>query len=193
MQKQMLIDEDRLELEAHFAERVQAYIELGETPQQALISAREKFGETEMVVQELRQQRALRSPLVVAALGALVWFALTTASFVLMVSAASLLNVMGANLHPALTLVLSVLALCFGVLLPAFLAGHTLGYRFPKQRGVALVGIVLPGVAFTLWLGIVSLLSRGAIQDLSWATVLPILVCAAWGLARGTRQKRCRA
>ena len=56
-------NDDRLELEAHFAERVQAYIEIGETPEQALISAREKFGETKAVVRELKWQKALRSPL----------------------------------------------------------------------------------------------------------------------------------
>ena len=56
-------DEDRAELEAHFAERVQAYIELGETPEQAKISALQKFGETEMVRRKLRSQRILHSPL----------------------------------------------------------------------------------------------------------------------------------
>jgi hypothetical protein len=183
---QKLLDEDRRELEAHFAERVQAYIELGETPEEALISAREKFGQTEAVVQELHQQRTMRSPLVVASLGALLWFALTTFSFVLMVSAGSFLNVMGVSLPPALTVVLSILALCFGVLLPAFLAGHTLGYRFPQRRGAALAGIVLPGVVFTLWLGIVSLHS-------SWVTIAFIVALAALGLKRGAAPKRGRA
>ena len=65
-------DEDRAELEAHFAERVQAYVELGETPEQARASAREKFGETEAVMQELRWQRVVRSPItsgIVSAVG----------------------------------------------------------------------------------------------------------------------------
>lgn len=62
MQNQQF-NEDQRELEAHFAERVQAYIELGETPEQAAISARQKFGETESVLRELRYQKALRSPI----------------------------------------------------------------------------------------------------------------------------------
>lgn len=56
-------EEDRAELEAHFAERVQAYIELGETPEQAQLSAREKFGQTETVIRTLRWQRVTNSPL----------------------------------------------------------------------------------------------------------------------------------
>ena len=63
MQNQKLLDEDRMELEAHFAERVQAYLELGESPKQALISAREKFGETERVLSELRWQGLRHSPI----------------------------------------------------------------------------------------------------------------------------------
>ena len=68
-------DEDRAELEAHFAERIAAYIELGETPEQAEISAREKFGETEAVRRALRRRRVLHSPLIwalVSATGSLV-------------------------------------------------------------------------------------------------------------------------
>ncbi|WP_309709858.1 permease prefix domain 1-containing protein [Armatimonas sp.] len=61
--KQKFRDEDRAELEAHFAERMQAYVELGETPEQAQISAREKFGETERVLKELRWQGLRRSPI----------------------------------------------------------------------------------------------------------------------------------
>jgi hypothetical protein len=68
-------DEDRAELEAHFAERLQAYIELGETPEQAKISALKKFGETEAVMRKLQRQRVLNSPIlwaVVCATGSLV-------------------------------------------------------------------------------------------------------------------------
>jgi hypothetical protein len=53
LQKDFVTEEDRTELDAHLAERVQAYIELGETPEQAEISAREKFGETETVVRDV--------------------------------------------------------------------------------------------------------------------------------------------
>ncbi|MCX6365238.1 MAG: hypothetical protein NTX57_00795 [Armatimonadetes bacterium] len=42
---------------------MQAYLELGETPDQALVSAREKFGETEIVLRELRWQGLRRSPI----------------------------------------------------------------------------------------------------------------------------------
>ena len=55
--------EDRAELEAHFADRVQAYVELGETPEQANLSAQEKFGETDTVMRKLRWQAVLRSPI----------------------------------------------------------------------------------------------------------------------------------
>lgn len=55
-------NEDRAELEAHFYERVQAYVELGETPEQAKISAVAKFGETEVVLGQLRRRRARQSP-----------------------------------------------------------------------------------------------------------------------------------
>jgi hypothetical protein len=69
--RQKHADEDRLELEAHLAERVRAYIELGETPEQAAISARAKFGETERVLKELRWQQLRRSPILWGALSAL--------------------------------------------------------------------------------------------------------------------------
>ncbi len=62
MQNQRFED-DQAELEAHFAERVHAYLELGETPEQAQLSAREKFGETETVMRELRWQGLRRSPI----------------------------------------------------------------------------------------------------------------------------------
>jgi len=62
--------EDRVELEAHFADRVQSYIELGETPEQARISAAEKFGETESVVRELERRKLMQSPIVRAAIWA---------------------------------------------------------------------------------------------------------------------------
>jgi hypothetical protein len=58
-----LNERDRSELEAHIAERVQAYIELGETPEQAALSAYKKFGVMETVLRQLRWQRALRAPL----------------------------------------------------------------------------------------------------------------------------------
>lgn len=57
-------DEDRAELEAHIADRVQAYIELGDTPEQARIAALAKFGETEVVLKQLHRQRIARSHLV---------------------------------------------------------------------------------------------------------------------------------
>ena len=62
-QNQVAFNEDQAELEAHFTERVQAYLELGETPEEALLSAQEKFGETERVLSELRWQRLRRSPI----------------------------------------------------------------------------------------------------------------------------------
>jgi len=64
------LEEDRAELEAHFAERVQAYIELGETPEQAKDSALKKFGQTETVIRKLRQQRILNSRILWAAVTA---------------------------------------------------------------------------------------------------------------------------
>jgi len=66
MNHKLRFDEDKAELEAHFAERVRAYVELGETPEQAALSAQEKFGETETVMRELRWQhrrRSFRSPI----------------------------------------------------------------------------------------------------------------------------------
>ncbi|MBB6049406.1 permease prefix domain 1-containing protein [Armatimonas rosea] len=68
-------NEDQVELEAHLAERIQAYVELGETPEQALVSAREKFGETEVVLKELRLQRNRRHPVAIGALAGLCWLA----------------------------------------------------------------------------------------------------------------------
>ena len=68
-------EEDRAEIEAHFADRVNAYIELGETPEQAQLSALEKFGEKEIVIQQLRKQSILKSPTswsVVCAVGIIV-------------------------------------------------------------------------------------------------------------------------
>jgi hypothetical protein len=70
-------NEDQRELEAHFAERVQAYIELGETPEQAVLSARQKFGETEAVLKELQYQRRLRRPVTIGVLSGLSWLVIT--------------------------------------------------------------------------------------------------------------------
>ena len=64
-------DEDKKELEAHFEARVQSYVELGESPEQAVASAREKFGETETLVRELSWQQWLRSPIIAAVVGLL--------------------------------------------------------------------------------------------------------------------------
>lgn len=80
MQNQQF-EEDRAELEAHFTERVKAYVELGETQEQAEASAREKFGSTEPVLRELRWQRALRHPLAIGVLGGLCWLALAALPF----------------------------------------------------------------------------------------------------------------
>ncbi|MBB6049407.1 permease prefix domain 1-containing protein [Armatimonas rosea] len=76
--RQRFRDEDKAELEAHLAERVQAYIELGETPEQAALSAREKFGETETVLRELRWQGLRRSPIL--------WGLLCAGGYLLLVS-----------------------------------------------------------------------------------------------------------
>jgi hypothetical protein len=186
-------NEDQVELDAHFAERVQAYIELGETPQQAHISATEKFGETETVARELRQQKHLRSPLAVAFLGALIWFALTTIAFAAMVSVASMTNLLG-HLPPFISAVLSILALLGGVVAPALLAGRLMGYWFPSRRGAALVGIVLPGLCFMLWMGILTMLNghSDSLDSWSWLTILPLAGGVLLSLKRGAQQKRCR-
>ena len=70
---QKLQDEDKAELEAHFSQRVHAYVELGESPEQALASARAKFGETEAVVRELHWQRTMRQPLKIGMLAGVSW------------------------------------------------------------------------------------------------------------------------
>jgi hypothetical protein len=62
MQNQQF-NEDKAELDAHFEARVQSYIELGETPEQALISATKKFGATDSVARELWWRRVWRSPM----------------------------------------------------------------------------------------------------------------------------------
>lgn len=74
-------EEDRAELEAHFAERVKAYLELGETQEQAEASAREKFGATEPVLRELLWQKTLRHPVAIGILGGLCWLALAALPF----------------------------------------------------------------------------------------------------------------
>ena len=76
MQDQKHAEEDRTELEAHFGERVQAYIELGETPEQALQSAHEKFGERAPVLRELQRRRWLRHPLFVVVSAGVGWLGL---------------------------------------------------------------------------------------------------------------------
>jgi hypothetical protein len=67
-------DEDRAELEAHFAERVQVYVDLGQPLEQAQASAREKFGNPERYLQQLRLRRYLLRPL--QALGQGAWTSL---------------------------------------------------------------------------------------------------------------------
>lgn len=62
-------DEDRAELEAHLAERVRAYVELGETPEQAALSAYEKFGDIRSELRKLLWRRRLRSPFATACVG----------------------------------------------------------------------------------------------------------------------------
>ncbi len=87
-------DEDRAELEAHFAECVQAYRELGETPEQAAVSALQKFGEQEAVFQELKRQRQavhLRSLVGILGLG-LVWGVVWPILFAALIGAILLLT-----------------------------------------------------------------------------------------------------
>lgn len=81
-------EEDRAELEAHFQARVQAYIELGETPEQAVRSARQKFGEMQTTLEELKRQRyrqsLLRKPLGILGIcihWLILWFGLVIALF----------------------------------------------------------------------------------------------------------------
>jgi hypothetical protein len=113
----------------------------------------EKFGEIETVARELRQQKHLRSPLAVAFLGALIWFALTT------------------------------------IAAPALLAGRLVGYWFPSRHGAALVGIVLPGLCFTLWMGILTMLNghSDSLDSWSWLTILPLAGGVWLSLKRGAQ------
>jgi hypothetical protein len=70
---QRLQDEDQVELDVHFAERVQAYLEIGETSEQAQISARQKFGEVKAVRRELLWRKALRHQVLVVLGVGLCW------------------------------------------------------------------------------------------------------------------------
>ena len=71
-------ENDQAELEAHFAARVQSYIELGETQEQARVSATEKFGETEQVLKTLRWQQLRHHPIL--------WGVLCAGGYLLLVS-----------------------------------------------------------------------------------------------------------
>ena len=67
-------DEDRAEMEAHFRERVRAYLELGESPEEAEASARRKFGDLEESLRAVRRHRVrarLRSASTILGQGAL--------------------------------------------------------------------------------------------------------------------------
>lgn len=181
--QQKLRDEDKAELEAHFAERVQAYIELGETPEQALLSAREKFGETDQALQELKQQRARRHPVVIGGLAGLCWLA----------TAAVLHLLTGSLVAPIIhertpfpfggSEVLLLLTRVYVTLVPAALLVMFKGVeRFPRHARAILLGIL-----------VFSLLHSPSADFLSWLLVaVPTLHAAliGWRLASRARQVR---
>lgn len=176
-------EEDQVELEAHFAERMQAYLELGETPDQALVSAREKFGETEALLKELKQQRARRHPVAIGALAGLCWLAMATVLHLLT----------GWLVAPIIhertpfpfggSEVLLLLTRVYVTLVPAALLVMFKGVeRFPRQARTLLLGIL----AF-------SLLHSPSADFLSWLLVLvPTLHGAliGWRLAYRARQEK---
>jgi hypothetical protein len=185
MQKQKFLDGDRLEIEAHFAERVQAYVELGETPEQALQSAHEKFGETKVVLKELRLQRNLRRPVVIGALAGLCWLATAAALHLLtgwlvapMIHERTPFPFGGSERLLLLTRV-------YVTLVPAALLVMFKGVeQFPRQARTILLGIL----AF-------SLVHSPSADLLSWLLVLvPTLHGAliGWRLAYRARRERQR-
>ena len=180
---QKLRDEDQVELEAHFAERMQAYIELGETPEQAQLSAREKFGETEAVLKELKRQRAQRHPVAIGVLAGLSWLAV----------AAVLHLLTGWLVAPVMhertpfpfggSEVLLLLTRVYVTLVPAALLVMFKGVeRFPRQARTILLGIL-----------VFSLVHSPSADLLSWLLVLVPTLHAAligWRLAYRARQVR---
>lgn len=183
MQNQRFRDEDRLELEAHFAERVQAYIELGETREQAERSAREKFGEPEHVLKELRHQRELRRPVALGALAGLCWLA-TAAVFHLLTGWLVAPIVHERTPFPfGGSEVLLLLTRIYVTLVPAAILVVLKGVeRFPRHARTLVLGVL----AF-------SLLHAPSAEPLSALLVLvPTLHGAliGWRLAYRARQER---
>jgi hypothetical protein len=182
---QRLLDEDRLELEAHFAERVQAYLELGETPEQALRSAQEKFGKAEGVLTELRLQREVRRPLMIGGLAGLCWLA----------TAAVLHLFTGWLVAPIVhertpfpfggSEVLLLLTRVYVTLVPAAVLVMFKGVeRFPLHAPAILLGVL-----------VASILHSPSAELLSWLLVLvPTLHGAliGWHLACKARRERQR-
>lgn len=182
MQNQQFRDEDRAELEGHFAERLQAYVELGETPEQAVLSARAKFGETEAVVRELHWQRIVRQPLQIGMLAGVSWLAY----------AAVLHQLTGSLVAPIIHerqpfplgggAGLTLLVRVYATLAPAALLVAWKGAeRFPRHARTIVLGIM----AF-------SLVPVAFVPDFAGFILVPTLHGAliGWRLAHRARQKR---
>lgn len=136
-------DEDRAEIDAHFAERVQAYVELGETQAQAEASAREKFGEVEPIVRQLGWQRVRQHPMTIGALAGCLWLAgylplalPTRAAFTSLFEASRQL---GEPTPPMFAWYSIEATLLF---LPTAMGAAILGRRFPKRHRAILWGTV---------------------------------------------------
>ena len=142
MQDQKFRDEDQLELEAHFVARVQSYIELGETPEQALLSAREKFGAVETALREVGTQCRLRHPLVYTSVALLATVIYLPLSWV--VPWIELAGTLQTTLPTAMTLLLLALAslLALGVIAIPFWLGRWMGKKPMPTRAVRL-GVTL--------------------------------------------------
>jgi hypothetical protein len=182
---QKQLDEDTTELEAHFQERVHAYIELGETPEQAVLSARTKFGQTEAVARELHYQRRLRRPATIGALAGIAW----------LVTAAVLQQLTGWLVAPIVhertpfpfggSEVLLLLTRVYVTLVPAALWVMFKGVeRFPRHAPALLGGVLAS-----------SILHSPSADFLSWLLVLvPTLHGAliGWRMACKSRQERQR-
>ena len=174
-------EEDRAELDAHLAERVRAYIELGETPEQAEVSAREKFGEVKTVVHALYWQRARRSPVAIGTLAGACWLALYLPLSILLHTALWQLSQIGWSgpplsesimIAPPLSAVIVVQTILATV--PAMICARLLGRRFPHRSRAIVLGMM----AFSL---------------LAWPTHEPLVgVLAGIGGVCGSWASRCK-
>lgn len=164
--------QDRAELEAHFAERVQTYLDLGMSEEEANRLAQEKFGDLDSQLRALRYQRHVGTPLKVIRF-AIYWSLRGTLD-------SCLLCLMGAPIFWLITLFLPEHNLFFVLLgVSPLLSMTDVGYRldaqYPKHKHWGVFGTTLFWMSLYLVGGLLLSKSKPSNLHALWL-LIPLLL-----------------